>query len=352
MANSSCRAELVPGENETLLLENDLLAATVLLDRGADISRLVYKPQNVDVLWKTPWAESAARRQAVPGVGTPTAWLALYRGGWQEIFPNAGDPCKYKGVDLGFHGEASLSRWNCEIVTGGGPTAEVRLSTRLLLSPFRIERIMSVEAGRPVLRMRERVTNEGGESMDFMWGHHPAFGGEFADEHCRIDVGAKRIVADETYDVPLNPMELGKSYIWPYVQRNGKSLDLTMLPAPEQRRHMLAYLQDFEEGWYAFTNTRLGFGVGLAWPLEVFPYAWFWQEFSASEGFPWYRSARCAAIEPFTSIPGHGLVTAMERTGTHRTLAAGESLAAELSVVFFESRTGVSRIAGNGDVTL
>jgi hypothetical protein len=351
MANA-CRAAMVAGEAETLVLENESLAATILLDRGADIYRLVYKPRNVDVLWKTPWAEAARRRQFGAGPGSPTAWLALYRGGWQEIFPNAGDACKYKGVDLGFHGEASLARWDCDIVKADGAAAEVRLSTRLLLSPFRIERIMSVESGKPILRFRERVTNEGGESMDFMWGHHPAFGGEFADEHCRIDVGAKRIVADETYDVPLNPMELGKSYTWPHVERNGKSLDLSRLPSPDQRRHMLGYLQDFEEGWYAFTNTRLGFGVGLAWPLEVFPYAWFWQEFSGSEGFPWYRVVRCAAIEPFTSIPGHGLVTAMEKTGTHRTLAAGASLGADLGVVFYESKTGVSRIGGNGDVKL
>lgn len=352
MANPSCRAEIVSHDDGTLLLENDYLAVTVLPDRGADIGGLIHKPSGIDVLWKTPWNQTASRRPAAVSSDSAAAWLELYRGGWQVIFPNAGDPCKYKGAELGFHGEASLSRWQVDIVQTGGTAAQVRLGTRLALSPFRIERVMSIEAARPVLSIREQITNEGAEPIDFMWGHHPAFGGEFIDEHCRIDVGAKRIRADEGYDGPFNPLKPGTDYPWPHVERDGRPTDLSLLPSPDQPRQVFGYLQDFEEGWFALTNTRLGFGVGVAWPIEVFPYAWFWQELSASGGFPWYRAARCAAVEPFTSFPGHGLVTAMEKTGTHRTLNPGESLTADLNVVFYKSTTGVKRITRDGEVTL
>ena len=34
-------------------LENQWMAVTVLVDKGADIYRLIYKPQHLDVLWKT-----------------------------------------------------------------------------------------------------------------------------------------------------------------------------------------------------------------------------------------------------------------------------------------------------------
>ena len=37
-----------------LRIENDVLAATVLIDKGADIYQLIYKPRDLDVLWKTP----------------------------------------------------------------------------------------------------------------------------------------------------------------------------------------------------------------------------------------------------------------------------------------------------------
>ena len=70
----------------------------------------------------------------------------------------------------------------------------------------------------------------------------------------------------------------------------------------------MAYLTDFasEHGWYGITNTELGLGVGLVWPKAVFPYAWFWQEMHASPGFPWYGEVYVMAIEPFSSMPGHG----------------------------------------------
>ena len=50
-------------------LENDLLAATVLVDKGADIYELIYKPKGIDVLWKSPWG---LRR---PGGGHPSAFI-------------------------------------------------------------------------------------------------------------------------------------------------------------------------------------------------------------------------------------------------------------------------------------
>ena len=54
------------------------------------------------------------------------------------------------------------------------------------------------------------------------------------------------------------------------------------------------------------------------------------------------------AIEPFSSIPGQGLVAAMEKTGTHRTLGAGHSVEAELRAVFYESATGIDHIEADG----
>src|SRR5207237_697661 len=112
-----------------LIIENDLLSATVLLEKGADIHQLIYKPANMDVLWKTPWG----LKRAGPGVPSSyqsmTAWLESYPGGWQEIFPNGGAACVYKGAELGFHGEASMTSWDAEILEQSSERASVRLTT-------------------------------------------------------------------------------------------------------------------------------------------------------------------------------------------------------------------------------
>jgi hypothetical protein len=336
-----------------LRIENDLLATTILLDKGADIYELIYKPKALDVLWKSPWGlKEPGRDPAGHAPNSEEAWLEHYAGGWQELFPNGGDACVYKGVELCFHGEASMIAWDYEVTQDDTKAVEVRLHARLRRSPFSIERWMRVEAGRPVLRLRGKVTNHGGEVMDYMWSHHPAFGAPFLSGACRIDTGAQTLVVDDAYAGTHNPLNLGARSSWPLAPSGSSLLDLSRVPAAHQRRDILAYFTDYETGWYALTNTELGVGVGLVWPQEVLPYAWFWQEMNASPGFPFYQNCYVMAIEPATSIPGQGLVTVMHKTGAHRTLAPGESAEMTLQAVFYESTSGVAHIGADAAVTL
>jgi hypothetical protein len=282
---------------------------------------------------------------------TASAWIEAYEGGWQEIFPSGGGPCTYKGVELNFHGEASTSAWDFDS-SATSDAAELRLSLRLARSPFLIERTMRVEAGRPVLELRERVTNDGGEPMDYMWGHHPAYGAPFLSSACRIDTNGRTVVADDAYDVAHMPFEMGRTYQWPNGGRGEEVIDLARVPGPDEPRATLGYFTEYDgdHAWYGITNTELGFGVGLVWPTAAFPCAWFWQEMHASPGFPWYKGVYVMAIEPGTSYPGQGLVNVMEKTKTHRTLAPCESAEAELRAVFYESTVGLAGIDAEGAV--
>ena len=70
-----------------------------------------------------------------------------------------------------------------------------RLWTRPLRTPFFVEKTLTMEPGRAVLTIRERVTNEGGEALHLMWGQHIAFGGPFLDEGAVIDAPARRLIA-------------------------------------------------------------------------------------------------------------------------------------------------------------
>src|SRR5262245_15425412 len=224
----SCSVRLEPDSPwHPCVLENEGLEAVILADKGADIHRLVYKPKNLDVLWKTPWG---LQRPGVRSVHqSVAAWMEMYPGGWQEIFPNGGPPCTYKGAELSFHGEASMTSWEFELAPGSD-AAELRLSTRLSRSPFRVYRTMRVESGRPVLLLRERIINEGDEPMDYMWGHHPAYGEPFLSSDCRIDIGARALLADDEYDPPFNPLAPNRRYEWPRVERDGRTTDLSRVP--------------------------------------------------------------------------------------------------------------------------
>jgi len=107
---------------------------------------------------------------------------------------------------------------------------------------------------------------------------------------------------------------------------------------------------EFQEPWYAITNPTLGVGVGLSWSGEVFPHAWYWTDFKGSSGYPFYSNAQVMAIEPNSSIPGQGLVKAMEKTATHLVLEAGQSMSSRITAQFFENTSGVQSIGENGAI--
>ncbi|MFN8377450.1 MAG: DUF4432 family protein [Anaerolineae bacterium] len=331
-----------------LRIENDRLSATFLLDKGSDVYELTFKDTGIDVLWKSPWGMKTPGRGFQHSFDSLSAWLEAYAGGWQLLFPNGGTGVTYKGAGLGFHGEASMTAWDCTITQSAGDWSEAHLTTRLFLSPFRLERTVRVEAGQPVLILRERITNEAGEPMDYMWSHHPAFGAPFLSEACVVDTGATHLLADDGYVGTANPMTVAADYAWP----QAGSADMSKVPGQATERDALGYLHTFSSGWYGITNTQLGFGVGLVWDASVFPYAWYWQEMHASAGFPWYKSAYVMAIEPASSIPGQGLLNVMEKTQTHRTLGPGESVETEMRAVFYTSSKGIDGIAPDGTVTL
>jgi galactose mutarotase-like enzyme len=246
-----------------------------------------------------------------------------------------------------------LLPWKYEVMEQSNQRISVRFLVNLFRSPFSLVRIMSLEYDKAILVLNESVRNEANESMEFIWGHHPAFGAPFISGDCIIDTGARVIQADDRYNPPGNFLPLGGEWQWPYIQDTfGKSRNISKIPSAHSGESCLAYLKDFQEGWYSITNQKLGLGVGFSWPKEIFPYAFLWEDAHDSKGFPFYGRAYTVAIEPFSSIPGQGLVNVMQKTGSQVMLKPGSSMDAELRVVFFESNAGINRIYPDGKVEI
>lgn len=331
-----CREHIVGGMR-AVTLSNAFLSVTILPEKGADIYSLVYQPRSLDVLWKSPWG---LRRPgaAVPAAATSEeAWLEHYEGGWQEIFPNGGDACSYRGATLNFHGEASVVPWDYAVLRRSASAVTVEFTVGLVRSPFQLRRTMTVERSLPALLIGERIENRGEEDLHFMWGHHPAFGAPFLDGGSRLQIPARTFLAHDTEIAAACRIPAGTRGAWPVVNgKAGSAVDLSIIPPAAERVTEFGYLCDLDAGWYGLTNDSLNVGVGLAWPKDVFPYLWFWQELRGSFGYPWYGRCYVMAVEPFTSIPGVGLAKAIE-AGTAPILPAGASLEARLAAVFFEA---------------
>jgi galactose mutarotase-like enzyme len=353
MSQESCHLSehRLPQRYRAVTLENGLISVTVMPEKGADIYSIFYKPRKLDVLWKSPWGlKRPIEGVHSTGASTSAAWMEHYPGGWQEIFPNGGDECTYKGAPMNFHGEASTLPWEFNVVQADESTISVEFFVQLFRSPFTVSRILTIERGSPVISIKEKIQNLAEEEMHFMWGHHPAFGAPFLAEGCRIQVPARTFRTHPTTDSSASRLREDYSTLWPYAETvQGEKVDMSVVPPSHQRIVEMGYVTDLDAGWYSIFNPEYDLGFGMSWNKEVFPHIWYWQELKGSFGYPFYGRCYTMALEPFNCIPGTGLENAV--AGGHAPqLQPGGTLEAELAVVFYEGESKLANITQDGEV--
>jgi hypothetical protein len=328
-----------------VFLENEVLRVGVLLDKGADIFSFLHKPSDTDFLWRSPGGLRNPQAQTATVATNSSAFLDAFHGGWQEILPGGG-PVTYRGAPLGLHGEVTSLPWTMQILRDEPRVVEVLLTVECIRTPFRLERQMRLESGSPVLTLVERLTNLSPTPQDVMWGHHPAFGAPFLRAGVRLIIPATTAEVHSPRWAADADLEPGSAFAWPMAASSAGDLDLSRVPGEEARSSGLLYLRGLAAGWFAVLDPARRIGFGLAWPVEVFPYLWFWHVYGGSPGYPWWDRAYVAALEPWTSIP-NDLNQAIER-GTQLQLKGGETLEVTLSAVAISGRETVSAIGTDG----
>jgi hypothetical protein len=286
-----------------LTLENRSLRVSVAADKGADVFEFLHKATDTEFLLRTPLGLRSLG-PALPTINLREGSFSdFYEGGWQELFPAAGDfPCDYKGAQFGQHGEVSLLPWNYQVEEDRPERISVKFSVVTTRTPFLLERTMILEGEDPVLQLQERVVNEGDEPMEFMWAHHPSFGWPFLDEHCEIRLPRCEIVTLGG-EIPPTSRLVEQGSEWPIAKgKNGSAVDLSRMPPPEQKAHDLAFLRGFDEGFYEILNRPRGLGFRMRWPLQTFPFLWYWQVTRGAFGYPWYGTTYNLALEPHSSL--------------------------------------------------
>lgn len=325
----------------SLTLDNGLISVTVLPEKGADIYSFMCLRTGVDVLWKSPWG-----LQRTPAE-TEAQWLDQYEGGWQLLFPNAGEACEYKGALLPFHGEACLREWDAYEIRRNSAAVCLELRVELCRSPFALRRTLRLEKGKSALFMNERIENRSEAAMPYLWGHHPAFGAPLVAGGCRILAPAREYLAHEPEISPRCRIPAGRRGRWPVMAgKDGSLVDLGVIPSWDQPVSEFGYLCGLEGAWYVIENRTLDLSFGLAWEKPVFPYLWFWLESGGCLTPPWYGRCRVLALEPFCAIPATGLANALRR-GEVPWLQAKGSIETNLTAVCF-SPAAVSAIDLDG----
>lgn len=300
---------------DAVVMENQKIRMTILVGKGCDIYELLYKPKDIDFMWRSPNELINPREYAQFTGDSLHNYIDLYVGGWQEILPSGGPACNYKGAELGMHGEIVNVPWQYEIINNEEEIITMKFWVRTRRTPFNLEKIITLRNHEANIYFEETLYNEGYESMSLMWGHHPTLGAPFLDENCIIKTSAKSVRTDgPEKDFDSQRLEPDRQYDWPLVKgTTGKNIDLSKIPSKSDSSADLLYLSDFEEqAYYEVLNQRMNVSFGIEWNKQVFPYCWMWLVCNGAMGYPWYGRTYNMALEPWTSYPSKGLSKVIE----------------------------------------
>lgn len=321
-----------------LVMENEKLRMTILLDKGADITELLYKPKDIDFMWCSP-VEYHNPSKCVSTTGSSLHnYLDHNFGGWQEILPSGGPECTYKGAVIGMHGEVSNLPWQYKVIEDSKDEISIMCSVKTIRSPFYLEKTITIKSNEATVYFYEELTNLANEEMELMWGHHPTLGQGFIDDSCRIDTSAKKVFTyGQELDFDTQRLDVNCEYDWPMAKdRAGNIIDLSKVPSKNAGIADMIFLKDFDNtAYYEIYNANKNVGFKLEWDKKIYPYAWIWLVCGGSYGYPWYGNTYNLAIEPWTSYPGTGLNKAIAN-GSALKMNAGQKINFSMKVNIYE----------------
>lgn len=345
--NYGCRLrEFILSDFRTVCLENEKIRVTILIDKGTDIYEFLYKPKDVDFLWKSYLGLRSMKNFQPMAPGTGGMFLDFYEGGWQELFPWGGHASGYRGVNTGLHGEVALAPWDYRVDVDNPEQVQITCSIRTRRAPFLLKKTFTLYRHRAALRISEVAENESEESIQIVWGHHPAYGWPFLDDTCVIDMPPCRVKTTACLDTTSRLAE-NVEESWPIFRLlSGGQTDLSKIPGPSVRSQDLAFLYGFQEGWYALRNRSQGVGVGLAWDVRVFPWIWLWQLCRGGPDYPFWGAEYVTAIEPVTSMATR--FSDAISNGTAKVVSGLADIKSEMWLWAFETDRPVIRVSGEG----
>ncbi|MGN1142138.1 MAG: aldose 1-epimerase [Oliverpabstia sp.] len=325
--NYGCRitTDMTLKGNHAVVMENQILRLTILVDRGTDIIELLYKPEDIDLMWRSP-VRLHRRAEFISSTGNSLGnYLDHNSGGWQEILPNGGSECFYKGACLGMHGEISNIPWEYQVLKDEPEEIVLQCSITTLRSPFRLIKEITLKENDGTIYISEELTNLAAEEMELMWGHHPTVGQPFLDEYCRIYTNAKKGFTLTPADFGTQRLTPGTEFSWPIAEKDGVKIDFSQIPPQGAGSADMLYLTGYpEQAEYEVYNERRKLSYGIRWDGTTFPYLWMWLVCNGADGYPWYGRTYNLALEPWTSYSSSGLAGAV-KNGSAFKLGPGES---------------------------
>ncbi len=288
---------------DVLTLATDEVRLEVLPGLGGTIWSLARASDGAQVLWNPPWSLRRVGSPSLPG-SAETVMLDDWPGGWQTVFPNAGDATAAHGVELGFDGEARLCGLDWDHTDDS-----VVMTGRLARSPFELTKTITLRGREATLT--ETVRNVGGEAIEAVWGQQLTFGRDLLGPDTVVDAGASVVHPDPAVSFNTHYDDVTP---WPRSHGSRSMINLRRLPDAQSGETRLAYLTDFSDP--AMRIARPGLTVDLSWDGEAWPHAWYSLEAGGRRGYPWFQRGHFLTLTPCSGWPAHGVHEARRVSGS------------------------------------
>ena len=314
--NYGCRfKEVYWHDVRTVILENEKISATILVDKGTDIISLNYKPMDLELLWSASTGLSLLKKRAYTQFDEDFIDNG-YIGGWFECFPNAGPDTLYNGQHFKGNAEVTYLPWEYSVEQDDEKEVTLKFFVRLTKLPLMLTKYITVKSGEAKLFIREEAVNLSAEPCGYLWGHHPNVGGRFLDESVRIDFPNVNIKPLDFVEGPR--AKKGYWETWPTAVVDGITYDYRSYPKKGEPGGALLYMANFEHAWGAIRNQNRSIGIGYSWDKEAFPNAILWvaNQKGTEDG----------------AVGGKDLVTIFPKSGDVNALGASEA-AGELRII-------------------
>lgn len=303
--NYGCRVntELKSGNLDLTIIENDKIRLSILNGRGADVVECLYKPKDLDLVWlsRHGWPTTGAEFNYLDSLG---AFVDYYPGGWQTVFPNAGQPAIIDSAQFSQHGEVSLLPWKAKVIKDDPDIIEVDFICRAKKTPFEITKKIILTVGSAKIHMQETIKNLSSVKVPTMWGIHFTFGQPFLNPGDQIFIeGSPKVIPHATgVGGDSRRVQDIDEFIWPAKNQT----DFSIIAEPDTPSEML-YLYDLESPKFTINSKHHNTSISVKWNYDLFPYLWYWMEYGRTKTYPWYGTAYTIGLEPFSSFPTNGL---------------------------------------------
>jgi hypothetical protein len=289
-----------------ITLRSDELLVRFDPDHGGEILDLIDLRSGRQLMGRPPFGSEPI----LGGDLDEARWTQSYRGGWQTVLPNAGNPCDNATGHHGFHGRASNDPWS--LLEHGEQHARMRWAGHGL----EVEKRVALEDG--AVAVSYRISAPAGASLVAL--EHLSVGLELLEPAVRLDLPAGTAYELSEQDGPTEPPADAPRYPeLRLLDGSRERADRWPVAEPRSRLYVVAGLP---AGWAVISNAARDQGLAMAWDVDWYRHCWVWHE-NRITGDAWRGAAEMLVVEPSTVPHSLGLATA-EAAGQARVLAPGE----------------------------